>query len=59
MKFSQLSFEFGFLQVGLGRLWFLQVKETKGRAKITQMGEEIDTFPQWSRQSVAPLLSPK
>jgi hypothetical protein len=38
MKFSQLSFELGFLQVGLDRLWSLQVKETKRRTKITQMG---------------------
>jgi hypothetical protein len=57
MKFSRISFEFGFLQAVLGRLWFLQVKQIKRRAKIMQMGEEIDTFPQWSRQSVAPLLS--
>jgi hypothetical protein len=45
MKFSQLSFEFFFLQVILIQLWFLQVKEAKGRAKITHMGDEIDTFP--------------
>jgi hypothetical protein len=59
MEFSQFNLELDVLQVGLGWLMHLQVKQSKRRAIKTQMGYEIDTFPQWSCQSVVPHLPPR